>query len=200
MPAPDVLRIHLGLDDVTVTIGDTAASSPVQTLAREAGWIEQRPDDWWDAVIAGIAKLRGRVNMRGVARIDLSRELRGWVLLDGEREVIRPAILDGDVRIDGSPLPWLRQHEPIAYKRIQHILTPKSWLRFRLTGELVADTEDAADLGLLDDATGLWSVDRCEELEINKDLLSPLFAPGTLIPLGAKASKAIQLLGVSVRV
>lgn len=177
MPANDTLRIHLGRDGVTGTLGDDSASSPVETLVRQSGWAEQRPDDWWAALVATLAVLRTRADLSGVAAIVLSRDLRGWVLLDGEREVIRPAILDGDVRCaDGPPLPWLRANETIAYKRIQHILTPKGWLLFCLTGELASDADDAVDLGLLDDATGQWSVDRCDDLEINSDLLPGLLA------------------------
>jgi xylulokinase len=175
MSPNDALHIHLGESGVTVTLGEATASSPVETLAREPGWREQRPDDWWDALQAAVAELRPAVDLAQNSHIELTRDLRGWVLLDGDREPIRPAILDGDIRLEpGSPLPWLRQHEPIAYKRIQHILTPKAWLRFRITGDLVADTEDAADLGLLDETQ--WSDERCRDLGINLDLLPTLGA------------------------
>ena len=187
----ETLRIHLGADAITVAAAGQTASAPVETLVRQPAWREQRPDDWWDALTTAIEDLRTLADLSAVTNVELTRDLRGWVLLDGEREPIRPAIIDGDVRlVPGSPLPWLRQHEPIAYKRIQHILTPKAWLRYRLTSELVADMEDAADLGLFDTSSGEWRVERCDELEIRIDLL-PLILPERRIDLRANAPKEL---------
>lgn len=199
MAESEVLRIHVGLDAVTVILGDETAASPVETLVRQPGWAEQRPDDWWTALADALAELRDRADLSTVTTIEVTRELRGWVLLDGEREVIRPAILDSDARCaDGPPLAWLRQNETIAYKRIQHILTPRAWLRFRLTSEIGADAEDTEDLGLLDDATGQWSVDRCDELEINLDLLPEIAVPNNSTPLSEGVAGGVGVRSIVV--
>ena len=64
------------------------------------GWAEQNPDDWWQAVVAGI---RGVLQQSGVTAdlirgIGLSGQMHGAVVLDEKGEVLRPAILWCDQR------------------------------------------------------------------------------------------------------
>ena len=52
---------------------------------------------------------------------------------------------------------WLKEHEPETYNKIAHVLLPKDYVRFRLTGERVTDVADASGTLLLDVGARAWS-------------------------------------------
>lgn len=148
-------------------------------------WSEQRPQDWWEALEAGLAQLAaGHAQaLREVRGIGLSGQMHGAVLLDGRDEPLRPAILWNDGRsgaqcralaeeipdlpfIAGSlampgftapKLRWVREHEPEVFARTRRVLLPKDYLRLRLTGEAVTDCSDASGTLWLDAGARDWS-------------------------------------------
>jgi xylulokinase len=148
-------------------------------------WFEQNPDDWWVAVCEALELLRQSAGSRwqDVRGIGLSGQMHGAVLLNQDGKVLRPAILWNDGRSDhecrelamampdigtiaGVPampgltapkLLWLRRHEPELHKQIAHVLLPKDYIRFRLTGERLTDVSDAAGTLWLDQARRAWS-------------------------------------------
>lgn len=62
------------------------------------GWSEQKPEDWWDAVVDGIKKLVDGYDASQVAGISFGGQMHGLVILDENDNVIRPAILWNDGR------------------------------------------------------------------------------------------------------
>jgi xylulokinase len=55
--------------------------------------------------------------------------------------------LSGNAALTGFTLPkvlWLREHEPEVFARVAHVLMPKDFIRFRLTGEIATDVGDAS--------------------------------------------------------
>ena len=62
------------------------------------GWSEQSPDDWWNAVVAGIKELTDGFDASKVAGISFGGQMHGLVILDQDDNVIRPAILWNDGR------------------------------------------------------------------------------------------------------
>ena len=56
-------------------------------------------------------------------------------------------------------LMWLARHEPAIFAAIAHIVQPKDYLRFRLTGEIVSDMSDAAGTWWLHEQTRAWSIE-----------------------------------------
>lgn len=178
MPAV-TLTLRLTRDELVASVLDAAgiafadASCPVETLSPEPGWMEQRPDDWWASTIAAITALRDKSSLAAVRWITVVGDFSASVLLDGERESIRPAILDGDSR-GRYPILWLRRHQPIAYKRAQHLLQPADYVRLMLTGEIATAAADAMRTGLFDAVAGAWDKGQCEELEINVAMLPPV--------------------------
>jgi xylulokinase len=162
------------------------------------GWAEQDPEDWWRASEASLAG----IDASEVAAIGLSGQMHGLVVLDEDRRVLRPAILWNDQRtaaecaeieerlgrsrlveltgnraLPGFTAPkllWLRRHEPDVYARIAHVLLPKDYVRFRLTGELATDAADASGTLLFDVARRRWSDDVLSALEIPSEWLPPV--------------------------
>lgn len=135
-----------------------------------------------------------------LAGISFSGQMHSLVLLDENFEVLRPAILWNDVRttaqcervmqtyvpklqhitgniaLEGFTLPkilWVKEHEPETWTKVRHILLPKDYLRWWLTGELAMDLSDAAGTLLLDLRQKRWSQALLEHFEIAPELLPP---------------------------
>jgi xylulokinase len=203
---PTDLTLTLRLDPaaLTATITDRAsatiaeASAPYETIVHEPGWAEQRPDDWQHALRTAIDPLPTDA-LAAVTRITLAGDLRAILFLDAEHQPIRNAILAADGRAqDGVPsiIEWLRANQTIAFKRIQHLTTPRGYLRLLLTNTLALDHADAATTQLLDDAGEHWSAERCDSAEVNGDILPPLLTRRHAEPL---ATEVAAKLGINPR-
>jgi xylulokinase len=171
-------------------------TSEYPLLTPRPRWTEQDPHAWWDATrdaVRGVASVC-RADGRPVAGLGLTGQMHGSVFLDGTGDVIRPALLWNDqrterqceaitdavgadrlVEITGNPaltgfqapkVLWLRDEEPEAFARVEHMLLPKDYVRLRLTGELATDAADAAGTLFLDLRARTWSAEVLDALEI----------------------------------
>lgn len=137
-----------------------------------------------------------------VAAVGLSGQMHSSVFLDGAGEVIRPALLWNDVRttpqcrqimdtvgmdglrntvgnlpLEGFTAPkllWLRQHEPQNYARLQTLLLPKDYIRYRMSGDFSTEPSDAAGTLLFDVRRRVWSEQMLQALEIDEGILPPV--------------------------
>jgi xylulokinase len=193
-----------------------SASEEYPLSTPEPGWAEQDPEDWWRATQACLARLpKGEIGLSG--------QMHGLVVLDENDTVLRPAILWNDQRtaaecgeiearvgldrlieltgnraLTGFTAPkilWLRKHEPETYSRIRHILLPKDYVRFRLTGERAIDAADASGTLLYDVAGRRWSDEVCSALEIPLDWLPPAYES---TEVGGAGDQAAAALGVGI--
>ena len=182
------------------------ASSSLRLSRPKRLWSEQAPDDWWKAAITSIQAVLRAIDPDELACIGLTGQMHGLVVLDKAGEVVRPAILWNDQRTQlecdeirkrlgterlveltgndvstGFTAPkilWVRQHEPTVYSRLAHILLPKDYVRFRLSGEFATDLADASGTFLLDVAHRRWSDEMLEALQLNASWL-PQVLEGT---------------------
>jgi len=137
---------------------------------------------------------RGGSLLERVAAVGLTGQMHGLVLLDGRGRLLRPAILWNDQRtaeqcvqitqrvgaqrvleLTGNPvltgftapkIAWVRQHEPDLFSRAAHLLLPKDYLRYRLTGEICCDVSDASGTALFDVGRRQWSQEMIEAVGI----------------------------------
>ncbi|MDR0819705.1 MAG: xylulokinase [Oscillospiraceae bacterium] len=164
------------------------------------GWAEQDPLDWWNAVLDGI---RAVGHYDGVRAIGLSGQMHGLVMLDGNGEVLRPAIIWCDqrtskeaaqlteligaerlIRLTGNPamtgftaakILWVRNNEPHIWERCRHILLPKDYIRYKLTGEFATEVSDASGMQLMDISARDWSGEILTKLQIDRALLPKMY-------------------------
>jgi xylulokinase len=197
-------------------VATAEASYPLSTP--RPGWSEQDPDDWARASEQVLAELGA-----DPATVGLSGQMHGLVVLDDADRVLRPAILWNDQRtgaecaeieeriglarlieltgnraLTGFTAPkllWLRRHEPDVYARIAHILLPKDYVRFRLTGERAIDAADASGTLLFDVARRRWSDEVLAGLELPPEWLPPAYESTEVAGAGDQAAAA---LGVGV--
>jgi xylulokinase len=181
------------------------------------GWSEQDPELWCDAAQRVLAALPADLPL------GLSGQMHGLVVLGEAGEVLRPAILWNDQRtaaecaeierrvgldrlieltgnraLTGFTAPkllWLRNHEPETYARIRHILLPKDYVRYRLTGERLIDAADASGTLLFDVAHRRWSEEVCDALEIPLEWLPEARESTEVASAGDQAAAA---LGVGI--
>lgn len=168
------------------------------------GWAEQDPNDWWRACGIAVRKVlqNAAVRTEEIACAGFSGQMHGAVVLDPRHEVIRPALIWCDQRtekqsqdLDRNPgtdriirltcnppltnftltkLLWIREAEPRHWERIRHVLLPKDFVRFRLTGELATDVADASGTLLLDVANRRWSGEMAQATQVPMDWLPRL--------------------------
>ena len=77
----------------------------------QVGWVEQNPEDWWQAVKATIRSILNKpgISATEITGIGLSGQMHGMVLLDKNRDVLRPAIIWADQRTD-KQVAWLEEN------------------------------------------------------------------------------------------
>ena len=106
--------------------------------------------------------------------------------------------LTGNRALAGFTAPkllWLRRHEPETYARIRHVLLPKDYVRFRLTGEHAIDAADASGTLLFDVANRRWSEEVCAALEVPLEWLPAAHESTEVAGAGDQAAAA---LGVGI--
>jgi len=162
-------------------------------------WSEQNPDDWWHATSSALRDVMQQVNPTDVVAVGLTGQMHGLTTLDEQGEIVRPAILWNDQRsgpqcdeiteivgkkqlyqIIGSMLlpgftapkiRWMKQNEPEQYQRIRHVLLPKDYIRYHLSGEFVTDVAGGSGFGIMDIAARTWSSEMLDAFEIPREWL-----------------------------
>ena len=163
---------------------------------------------------------KAKLKPTDIGAIGLSGQMHGSVFLGSGPKPLRPALLWNDQRtaeqcrqieekaggrealielvanpaLTGFTAPkilWVRQHEPKVYERTKHILLPKDYIRYRMTGEYATEVSDASGMLLLDVVNRTWSDKLLALLDIDKALLGQLYespqVTGTIHEDGARA-------------
>ncbi len=168
-------------------------------------WSEQDPAEWWTAVATSVRRVLSESNIDplSVHAVGLTGQMHGLVLLSADGRVLRPAMLWNDGRSSAQcdamrarighdrlvdltgndaftgftapKLLWVRDCEPDVYARVGHILLPKDYIRWRLTGEFATDKAGAGGTLLLNLTTRDWSDDLLHALDIPRAWLPNTF-------------------------
>jgi len=186
------------------------------------GWAEQDPLDWWRACGAAVKKALQQANAKpdDVACVGFSGQMHGAVMLDESGTVIRPAIIWCDQRTEKqskeleqsfglsriiqltcnppltnftlTKLLWVRENEPKDFARIRHVMLPKDYIRYRLTGDRAIDMADASGTLMLDVTNRRWSAEILSGTKIPQEWLPALYESpdvcGKLSKEGAEAT------------
>jgi xylulokinase len=94
----------------------------------------------------------------------------------------------------GFKLQWLRAHRPQAWARTAHVLSPKDWINFRLTGARAIDAPEASCTYLYDVVQGTWSEALAARLGIDRALLPEIREPQEVLAgVSAEAARETGL-------
>lgn len=169
------------------------------------GWAEQDPADWWNAAASTIKSVLAQsgVDAAQIKGIGLSGQMHGLVMLDEAGDVLRRSIIWCDGRttkecaeitrrvgekrlielsanpalpgFTASKILWVRNNEPALYARCRHVLLPKDYIRYKLTGVFATEVSDASGMNLMDIPNRCWSTEILEKLEIDPSWLAKLY-------------------------
>ncbi len=187
-------------------------------------WSEQNPEDWWQAVQVSFRRIisESKVDTGAIKGIGLTGQMHGLVMLDKEGKILRPCIMWNDqrtskeceeitsvigfdnlLRITGNAvLPgftapkimWIKKNEPDIFSRVEHILLPKDYIRYRLTNEFATDVSDASGTSLLDVNKRRWSDTILSKLDIPVAWMPDVFE--SIEMTGALTPEAAELTGL----
>lgn len=180
----------------------TSQSYPHELSTPRPLWSEQDPEEWWRATSQALRDVLKRVSPNEVAAVGLTGQMHGLTALDAQGRPLRPAILWNDQRsgpqceaitekvgakrlyqIIGSILPpgftapklvWMREHEPELYRQIAHVLLPKDYIRYKLSGAYVMDVAEGSGFGAMDIGKRAWSDEMLAALDIPRAWLPEL--------------------------
>src|SRR6185369_13119559 len=93
-----------------------------------------------------------------------------------------------------TKLLWVRKNEPDVWSRVRHVLLPKDYVRFKLSGEHAIDVADASGTLMLDVARRQWSDEVLQAAEIPKAYLPKVFeSPDICARISASAAELTGL-------
>lgn len=155
------------------------------------GYAEQDPSDWVNAMAETVRSviLKSGISSDKIVGVGISGQMHGLVMLDKDGKVLRNSIIwcdqrttaevelmnkivgkDKLIEITANPaltgwtaakILWVRNNEPEIYDKCRHILLPKDYLRYILTGEFASEVSDASGMQLLNVGKRQWSKEIC---------------------------------------
>ena len=192
------VKVIILSEDGTITANVT---EEYETSSPYPLWSEQKPEDWWKATSVAIANALefSGTNRGDVKGIGVSGQMVGLVLLDADGKPLRPCIMWNDQRSSkeaedltkkigpatilaetsnpmfasfvAPKLEWVRINEPDVYDRVQHILHPKDYITYMLTGNVATEVSDASGTCLFNIEDRAWSDLMIAKLGIPKEWL-----------------------------
>ncbi len=151
--------------------------APYPTVRKEGGVCEQDPEDWIRLIDSALSQFREAGLSSRIISGALTSQVNTHVFVDREGTPLLPAILWQDTRaaaeareldaqlsdkdkiaLLGAPIPidashplarmlWVQRHHPDVWESTEHVLLPKDYALFRMTGELA--TDPLSNIGLV---------------------------------------------------
>lgn len=192
----------------------------------KTGWSEQKPEDWYSALVDGIKELTKDCNKDEIDGISFSGQMHGMVILDENDKVIRPAILWNDGRtqaecdylnneigrekissytanmaLTGFTAPkllWVRKHEPENFAKIKKVMLPKDYVAYMLSGVHCTDVSDASGMLLFDVKNKCWSKEMLDICGLKEEQMAKVFESYEVV--GSISQKASEETGLPTSV
>jgi xylulokinase len=170
------------------------------------GWVEQDPEDWWQAVCDSTQQLltSAAVPSDEIACVVFSGQMMGCVAVDRHARPLRSALIWADMRAgdeaqtivegvgmeeayritghrasssySGAKMLWIRKHQPEIFRQTYKFLQAKDFVVARLTGNFVTDYSDASGTNLYDLQAWQWSEVILDAVQLDRALLPELYA------------------------
>jgi xylulokinase len=168
-------------------------------------WVEQDPDELWDAVAASTRKVihDSGIDAQEVAGVGISAQMWNTLPVDEHGVPLMPMMswLDlrsveqadrvgqgkmaeliyqntGNIPTAKDSIPkilWLKEERPSIWDRTAYLLDCKEYILFKLTGKIAIDWVGASVYFLFNPYTKFWSEEVCKVTGIPLDKLPPAY-------------------------
>ncbi|MFN8251635.1 MAG: FGGY family carbohydrate kinase [Ferruginibacter sp.] len=208
-----LLGMDLGTSSVKVSVTDAAtgkvlssAQYPEEEMAvtaRQPGWAEQSPEQWWHNVQQAVLKVHAshQYDPADIKAIGISYQMHGLVVVDKTQQVLRDSIIWCDSRavemgnkafdtighekslshllnspgnFTASKLAWVKQNEPELYSKIDKIMLPGDFIAMKLTGEISTSISSLSEGVFWDFKNESLSADVLNHYGIDTSLIPPV--------------------------
>lgn len=217
---PLILTIDVGTGTVRAALVDMSGvvvgmrSVSHASSFPQHGWVEQRPQDWWDGARQAIAATLGDTGLhRSVAAIACCGQMHAPVLVDRRGELVLERVpLWNDKRAaatatrleaqraggtqvnpatsawPGVKLAWLSEHQPEALAASDRMMMPKDYINFRLTGSIAVDWSEAGSSYLTDPESKDWCDDEVARMGLSRSLFPPILRSDHIVGRVSRAA------------
>ena len=192
----------------------------------QSGWVEQNPNDWWQAVCKAIHELLTRSKIQPEKIVGIGVDGQSWSAIPVSKEgtLLRNTPIWMDTRaqaiceklkhtigedtlfaISGNPIQpsyslpkvlWYRDHLPELYKNTDKILQSNGYIVYKLTGEITQDVSQGYGYQCFDMRKRAWDSALCKEMDLRESLLPEIAACHEIV--GRVTKEAAQQSGLSV--
>lgn len=203
-----------------------AGSGEYPVYYPQAGWAEQNPDEWWQAVCQTIQKVlkEGGIDPNQIAGIGIDGQSWSAVAIDKEGTVLTNTPIWMDTRAQSicdrlnrklgaynifdlcgnmlqpsyttAKILWYQENMPEVYARIDKILQSNSFIAYRLTGIVSQDICQAYGFHCFDMRNGVWNEEMCRLLGIPMQFLPEIYSCHSVI--GSVTEEAARATGLAV--
>lgn len=137
----------------------------MRMFAKNNGWAEQKPDDWWLHICNAITNIKKQFNVSRtqINGIGISYQMHGLVLVDKNGAPLRKSIIWCDSRavdignkafeelgeekcashllnspanFTASKLKWVKENEPDIYKQIHKFMLPGDYIAYKFSNKI----------------------------------------------------------------
>jgi xylulokinase len=186
-----------------------ATSKSYQNLSPKPGWMEQAPEEIWQAVLGVLKSVMAQVENVQVVAVGMAAQsgsllpadeqgnpvynLITWMdgrtvklvecwKAEGLQERVKAA--SGWSLYPGLPLPtiaWLRENDSHIFTATRYFFSLNDFIAHRLTEKMVSNPSNGGGMQLVDIHTSDWSEDLCALAGIRPDKLSCIQPAGSII-------------------
>jgi xylulokinase len=201
-----------------------SAFLPYDTRYPAGGWHEQRPDDWWGAIVQATRQLLVGQDAASVEGLAISGQSLGVVPVDAAGALLREytpiwsdtraaaQTRDFFSRVDprhwymttGNGFPaecytvfkgmWYRDSEPEMFGRVRWLLGSKDYVNLRLTGRAATDFSYASGSGVYDLKRWAYAEEFIAASRLPRDIFPEVLASTAVV--GGLTAEAARLLGL----
>lgn len=226
-----LLGIDIGTSGCKIAIFDAYDGNAICSVTEEyplyypaPGWVEQDPNDWWDAVCRGTKRMitEYHIDPSNIAGVGVDGQSWAAIAVDGCGSVLTRNPIWMDTRADaicrrlndsigtdeifavsGNPLKaqyttgkivWYKENLPDIYGRIDKILQSNSFIVYRMTGVISQDVSQGYGLHCFDIRKGRWDQAMCASLGVDPGIL-PEIVPSHEV-VGAITHDAAAMMGL----
>lgn len=204
---------------------EASAFAGYETYYPKANWVEQAPDDWWEAVCQSTKKLikETGIEKNMISVISFSGQMMGCLPLNQAGKPLYRSIIWADQRstkqaeklrdevgagriyeITGHRLSpsysaekimWIMDNKPSVYEDTHKFVHAKDFIVQKLTGNFLTDYSDASGMNLYDIKNKEWSNEIIEAMNLDRNKLPEVHSSFEVV--GEVKSSIEKKLGVS---